>query len=224
MQLLMRGIRSIYQKGLARTTQSVISIAEDAWFDRKFGLETAEIVHVQNLDIGADDKQHSVQYQPTRVRHFRKLMRALKLPTSHVFVDVGCGKGRILIAAAQYGFRHVEGIEISPQLTEVARRNIDIYHRGTGQQANIEVTCSNVLDFNLKRDENVFYLYWPFDRVVMTQFLEKLRSSFRACPREIWLIVNDFQFHDLLDGDQDFDHRDRLIYGGGEFDIYRTTT
>jgi SAM-dependent methyltransferase len=201
--------------------QSVISIAEDVLFDRRHGLETAEIVEVRDLDICDDDKRHCIQYQPTRVRHFRKLMRALQLPTTQVFVDVGCGKGRILVAAAQYGFHRIVGVEISPQLCAAATRNVDIFRRRSGTEAEIEVACLNVLHFDLRNDEGIFYLYWPFDRVTMIGFIEKVRESLHTAPREVWLIVNDFRYQDLFEQDEYFAYRGRIVYGGGEFDIYQ---
>jgi SAM-dependent methyltransferase len=220
MELLSRGIKSLWQKGPTRTLQSMMSITEDAIFDRRHRLETAEIVKVGDLDIDDDDKQHSIQYQPTRVRHFRKLMRALQLPTNQVFVDVGCGKGRMLIAAALYGFEHVVGVEISPRLCETARRNLETFRRQSHSNTKFELVCANVLQFNLNDDEGVFYLYWPFDRSVMVEFVEKVRASVERMPRDVWLIVNDFRYQDVFDADEQFAYRGRIVYGGGEFDVY----
>jgi SAM-dependent methyltransferase len=221
MELLTRGIKSLWRKGPTRTLQSIMSITEDAMFDRRHSLETAEIVKVGDLDIDDADKQHSIQYQPTRVRHFRKLMRALQLPTNQVFVDVGCGKGRMLIAAALHGFERVVGVEISPQLCEIARRNLETFRRQSKLGTEFELVCANVLQFNLNDDEGVFYLYWPFDRSVMVEFVEKVRASIDRKPRNVWLIVNDFRYQDVFDADEDFAYRGRIVYGGGEFDVYQ---
>jgi SAM-dependent methyltransferase len=220
MELLTRGIKSLWQKGPTRTLQSIMSIAEDALFDRRHHLETAKIVKVGDLDIDDEAKQHSIQYQPTRVRHFRKLMRALQLPTNQVFVDVGCGKGRMLIAAALYGFERVVGVEISPQLCETARRNLETFRRHADAKTEFEVVCANVVEFDLCDDEGVFYLYWPFDRSVMVEFVEKVRASIEREPRDVWLIVNDFRYQDVFDADEQFAYRGRIVYGGGEFDVY----
>ena len=220
MRLLTRGIKSLWKKGPTRTMQSIMSITEDAMFDRRHSLDTAKIVKVGDLDIDDEDKQHSIQYQPTRVRHFRILMRALQLPTNQVFVDVGCGKGRMLIAAALYGFERVVGVEISPQLCETARHNLDVFRRHSDAKTEFEVICANVLQFNLNDDEGVFYLYWPFDRSVMIEFVENVRASIERSPRDIWLIVNDFRYQDVFDTDTHFAYRGRTVYGGGEFDVY----
>jgi predicted RNA methylase len=40
------------------------------------------------------------------------------------FIDLGSGKGRTLLLAAEYPFERVIGVEYCPQLNEVARSNI----------------------------------------------------------------------------------------------------
>ena len=171
MGLIKRGIRSLHEKGLTRTAQSVISVVEDALFDRTRRLDTDGIIEPSQLDVPEPDKKHIHKYQPTRIRLFRKLMKSLRLPTNQVFVDVGCGKGRILVAAAEYGFQRIVGVEISPQLSATARRNIDISNCCSGTGTEIEVICGNILEIELRNDEAIFYVYWPFDRWTMEKFV-----------------------------------------------------
>src|SRR6516225_8353137 len=48
------------------------------------------------------------------------------LPIAHeafTFVDIGCGKGRALMVASAFPFRRLVGVEISPELCEIARAN-----------------------------------------------------------------------------------------------------
>jgi predicted RNA methylase len=219
MDLMKRGIRSLREKGIIRTVQSVICVVEDTLFDRTRHLDTNGIIEAAQLDVSEPDKKHIHKYQPTRVRLFRKLMQSMRLPTSQVFVDVGCGKGRILVAAAEYGFERIVGVEISPQLSATARRNIDICRR-SGIRAEIEVHCANILDVELRNDEAIFYLYWPFDRWAMQKLVAMLRASLRANEREMWLIVNNFSYDDFLGQDPDFIQRQRFVYGGGEVEIF----
>ena len=41
-----------------------------------------------------------------------------------VFVDFGCGKGRVLFLAARYRFARIIGVELSERMAEQARRNL----------------------------------------------------------------------------------------------------
>jgi SAM-dependent methyltransferase len=172
------------------------------------------------LDIAEEDKLHSIGYLPTRVRYFRKLTQAQPLPTDFTFIDIGCGKGRILMAAAEYGFRRMIGIDISPRLCEQARRNLETFRRRTATQARFRIECTNVLRTELDHTRQVFYLYRPFDRTVMGGFVHKLKNSLRAAPRKIWMIINQMECRDLLERDGLFLRRRRIVYGAGEFDVY----
>ena len=41
-----------------------------------------------------------------------------------VFLDLGAGKGRMLLAASRYPFRRVIGVELSDRLAAIARSNV----------------------------------------------------------------------------------------------------
>jgi cyclopropane fatty-acyl-phospholipid synthase-like methyltransferase len=55
----------------------------------------------------------------------RALDRLQLDPRDFVFVDLGSGKGRVILRAATRPFRRVEGVEFSEPLHRVALRNID---------------------------------------------------------------------------------------------------
>lgn len=202
--------------------QSCVSVAEDWAFERRYGLNTASVVPVSELDISIDEKKHAVRYKPTRVRYFKKLMNALPLSFDHVFVDVGCGKGRVLLLAARHGFRKSIGLELSPSLCEIAEANIQVFREHHPDMGEIDVHCANVLDHAFTDEESVFFLFWPFDREVTVEFLGILRKSIHRKPREVWLIINEFQFPDLLKDDSDFQFVKQVNYGASEFRIYQT--
>ena len=54
----------------------------------------------------------------------RQLLHGLEISQRDAFMDVGCGKGRMVCVAAQYPFARVVGVEISPELSTVARANV----------------------------------------------------------------------------------------------------
>ncbi len=134
MNLFARSARSLQEKGWRRSWQSVTSVIGDYFFDLIYGTDTAGWVTVDALDITDEDKKHSVRYQPTRVRHVRKLLSELSLPPGRVFVDFGCGKGRVLMVASCYPFQRIVGVEISGRLCDVARRNVLIYQKRAHRQ------------------------------------------------------------------------------------------
>lgn len=104
-------------------------------------------------------------------------MSHIRIPRDGVFVDVGCGKGKILLLAAEYGFERIIGLEISPQLCEIAQQNVDAFRERRPNSASRTVVCTNILDYQFKGDETDCFLYSPFDQTVTSSFMEMLRKS-----------------------------------------------
>jgi hypothetical protein len=64
-------------------------------------------------------------YQPTEPAIFRKMMAILKIDFREFsFIDIGSGKGRVLLMASDYPFRRILGIELLPALHAVAEKNL----------------------------------------------------------------------------------------------------
>lgn len=221
MQILKRTYNSIRDKGLARSFQSVISVIEDSYFEMKYGVSTSKIVKREDLDISEINKEHSEEYKPTRIRHFRLLIRGLNLPEDSVFVDMGSGKGRVLLMASLHNFKRITGIEISSRLCEIARNNIAIFEKSLKRPLHIEVVNENVLQYNIKNDENVFYFYKPFDNYVMEIIIERIIKSIIQNRRKVWLIINNFiPFVDTIENKYKLRTIKKFIYGGTEFAVY----
>jgi 16S rRNA G966 N2-methylase RsmD len=218
--ILKRCIKSIVEKGPKRTFQSIISVIEDLLFEKKYGLNTAANIEVSNLDIKSKDKAHFTCYQPTRVRHFRKLMEFLNLPASNVFVDFGAGKGRVLILASMYNFKRVVGVEISSKLCKTAKDNIAFYKTRSKMSVDVQVVESDVLLYRITDDENVFFFFNPFDSYIMEKILEKIMISLKNTPREAWIIINNSQYDDLIEREK-FEIIEEFKYGGTEFTVIR---
>lgn len=205
-----------------RTMQSCLSVIEDCYFDYRFRLETREELLVKDMDISPKDRQHAEKYKPTRARYFQQLMKSLRPNTEQVFVDVGCGKGRILILAALYGFQKIRGIEISPSLSNIADRNIRAFKARGRESKEIEVHCRSILNYEFQHDETFFFLYSPFDEYITERFLERLKESICEYPRELTLVFNEFRFPVLMVERPMFQLHSTLRYGAADFRIYRT--
>ncbi|HQI39722.1 MAG TPA: class I SAM-dependent methyltransferase [Ignavibacteriaceae bacterium] len=221
MQILKRTYNSIREKGLSRTYQSVISVIEDFYFELKYGISTSKIVRREDLDISEKSKQHSEEYKPTRIRHFRLLIKSLDLPKDSVFVDMGSGKGRVLLMASLNNFKRVTGVELSSQLCEIARENKAKFEKALGKQLPINIVNIDVLEYNVQNDENVFYFYNPFDNYIMERIIERIKQSLIDNPRKIWLIINNFTpFIALIENRYKLLKSKEFIYGGTEFAVY----
>ncbi len=221
MQILNRTYNSIRDKGLSRTFQSVVSVLEDFYFEMKYGISTSRIVKREDLDISAASKEHSQEYKPSRIRHFRLLIKNLNLPENSVFVDMGSGMGRVLLMASLYKFKHITGVEISSRLCEIAGNNIKIFKKKLKRPLYIEIVNVDVLKYRIKNDENVFYFYNPFDNYVMEIIIERVMKSIAENPRKVWFILNNFTpFSDMIENKFKLPAIKKFIYGGTEIAVY----
>jgi SAM-dependent methyltransferase len=131
-RLLARAIYHVNEKDfgyllLGTTANMVCNPILDFIFDAVRGTETRTWVKLKDLTISSTNKDKGVHYQPMRHGPLYRLLKQISFPTDGNFIDVGCGKGKAVLMAMEYGFKHVIGIDFSPELCELARRNVEIY-------------------------------------------------------------------------------------------------
>jgi 16S rRNA G966 N2-methylase RsmD len=86
------------------------------------------------------------------------------------FIDVGSGKGRVLIVAAEYPFRRVMGVEYSAELAAACRDNLERLNIAD----KCEVVVRDAVDFKFPDENMLIFLYNPFDSTILTRVLRHL--------------------------------------------------
>lgn len=125
-------------------------------------------------------------YQPTEPGIFAKMLQELRITfSSFTFVDIGSGKGRTLLMAAELGFNRVIGVELLPELHKIAQRNI-----GTSGKRNIESVCVDAREFQFSSDPLVLYLFNPLPAAALSQLVENLRASLEQHPRDVRIVYH----------------------------------
>src|SRR5205823_12547218 len=119
-------------------------------------------------------------------RPLKEVLKSLKLPQDSILVDMGCGKGKALLVASELDIKRAIGIELSKELCEIAERNVEAFRKRALVRADIRIIHSDVLNYVIGEDENVFFLFNPFDEVIIGRILDKLSLSLLAHPRKIW--------------------------------------
>lgn len=213
-------VQSVQEKGLLRTLKIAYNVFVDLGFDWRHGTETTRWVAVESFDTPSRNKTHAVHYQASKVRPLKQLLHRLELPTDGAFIDLGCGKGRVLLLASQAGFKRVGGVEFCSRLCTQARSNVVLFRRRFPKAAPIEVVETDAASHQFRGDETVFYLYNPFHEVVLAQTLRNLARSLREFPRQIWVIYNTPVHHDTILQSGYFGRHERLEIGGTEFRVY----
>jgi SAM-dependent methyltransferase len=137
----------------------------------------------------------ALSYQATRFAHLEPMMEHLALGPDDVFVDYGCGKGRIVCYVALQGIvRKVVGVELRQELAEYARARIREIRPATP----IEIVHQDAATYT-SRDGTVFYLFNPFGQITLQRVLRNIHDSIEANPRPVRIVYNNCVHGDCLD-------------------------
>jgi SAM-dependent methyltransferase len=140
-----------------------------------------------DLRIRSAHVKRGLNYAPSRKDVFGEAIKSLQIHfEDYVFIDLGSGKGQVLLLAAHYAFRRVIGVEYSETLTGIALANVRAATGLTCQS--VECICEDARDVDLPHDRAVLYLYHPFEGKVMDKVVRKIEQSLRAVPRDMWII------------------------------------
>ena len=150
----------------------------DRSFDRRHGTDTGGMVPTKDLDI--DDlatKWQSNLYLGSPDRVTRHLIRSLAInPVDYTFIDYGSGKGRVLFTAAEFPFKKVIGVEISPTLHEAAEKN-QLLYVGEMLCSEISLWCGDAREFKLPEGNLILHMYHPFGPDILKQVLQLIQDS-----------------------------------------------
>jgi len=221
MHLIVKVLESLRKEGVLKTLRTAGRIIADYTFDWKYGTDTMQRVDVESFDTDSGQKIHAQRYQASMAHPLLNLFRILRLPADGVFVDLGSGKGRVLLIASRLGFKRVVGIEFCAQLCRQARKNAELFLKKYPSIAPIEVIESDVTCYDFRGDENIFFLYNPFDSVVLERVLSNITRSVQKAPRDIWLIYNNPVHHRVVQNNAAFAQYIKYDIEGEIFHVYR---
>lgn len=178
-------LRSIRAHGLAYCLREIVS---DLWFDLRNGTRT---FLPQELDLTQAPERvraDAVQYQAASSRLVRRLLNLVPRESrGALFVDMGCGKGRVLLLAAQSGFRTLIGLEMEPGLAAACEQNLSrsgIRLRGVDSRCEI---CDAAM-FEFPKGPIVAFLYNPFRGETLRRVVANLGRRARVDPETVWVI------------------------------------
>jgi SAM-dependent methyltransferase len=139
-------------------------------------------------------------YQPTDPAVFHEMLTQLPLDVSQfTFLDLGSGKGRTLLLAADYPFAQIVGVELLPKLHRIAVDNIGVYQSIAQRCFAIESICGDARDFTFPPAPTVLYLFNPFLKSTLEQVLRRLEQSLRQHPRPVVVLYHNPQLTSVLE-------------------------
>jgi SAM-dependent methyltransferase len=159
----------------------------DAEFDAMHGTDTAGSVEPGNLGIAnAESSRLAIRYLPSPLRVTSWMLDRVGIEfRDYSFVDLGCGKGRVLLIAAQRPFRSVVGVEISAELAAIARLNVERFKPPSEQIRAIRVETTDVRQFTMPAGNLLIHMYHPFDPAISAAVFTRLAEVREMPPRRV---------------------------------------
>jgi|GEM_PF-2063364 len=150
-------------------------------FDVKYGVDTSGLVDGRDLHSGHQNDRFITAYfgvPPSRLINALELWQRTNQRTTsqYRFVDVGCGKGRALLLASQFGFRDVFGIELQPDLAQIASENVQRWREQSDVSMELSILCGDGPSLlpQLLTGPVLIYLYNPFRAPVLRALLDSI--------------------------------------------------
>jgi SAM-dependent methyltransferase len=190
-------------------------------FDRKYRVSTRGRISTDRLQLRGPNAAQAIQYVPTHPKAARLMLEALPIQdfSQYTFIDLGSGKGRMLFRAAEYPFKRIVGVELSPELNEMARANIASYTNPRQRCTDITSVNQDAGSFVVPDEPLVVYLFFPFRQSVMEQVLSNVAQSLQRAPRDVLIAYMNPELAHLIDSHPSF----QRISRGTFFIIYRST-
>lgn len=157
------------------------------WFAAKWGRHTDS----------AEQDQYRFLYEPASWLILRIALRGLPPVRGDAFIDIGCGKGRVLLQAATYPFRRVIGLDRSEHMLEVAARALD-RNRGRLVCHRVELINADIRDYEIPIDVGVVFTF-PWEGALGDVILDKVTALADARGAPVLFIYYLPREHDVVD-------------------------
>jgi len=164
----------------------------------KYGANTFIPVELKDLTITNGDKKKASRYEAVSFYMLEKLLSAFqKVSGLASVIDLGSGKGRVLMVAPHFGFTDITGIDFAKELCEQAIANMKEKQKYF-PWIKWQVIHENVEDYDIRSQDSVFFMFNPFTEIVLKRFLEKIDQSCHKFPRSIYFLYASPQYQQLL--------------------------
>jgi hypothetical protein len=160
------------------------------YFDWRHRVQTTGEVLIPEMDTVTKDTAHAGFYYPSHPRSGRRILSLLPIEnhSEYTFIDLGSGKGLMLLLAAEHPYRAVRGVEFSRKLHAVASQNITSYRNPRQKCFDVESVNVDAREYEFPLTPLVVYLFNPFRHELLRQVLKNLDDSIAAHPRDVLVV------------------------------------
>ncbi len=168
------------------------------------GLDTAGLIRGSQLATGHPHDIYNTAYYGTAPSLFRNVLdRWRSTPGTHpveacTFIDLGSGKGRVILLASELPFRQCVGVELNRSLHEIACVNIERWQAAGKAVSPLQPLCIDATSYTFPSTPCVVYLFNPFTTVVFERLLTAIATAFANRPNELDLLYVNAEYAALL--------------------------
>lgn len=128
-------------------------------------------------------------YDPSPWRTLSRSLRLVRLrPQTFTFIDIGCGKGKVLLSALRLPFEHIVGVEFSPALCRIAEQNVASARFIFRKCWSVQIVCCDAARYAIPDSPAILFFYNPFPLDTLKAILGNVVASYRKIPRPVFLI------------------------------------
>jgi len=158
-------------------------------YDWRHNVDTCGDADLDGLTISGGNAGHGVFYHPSHPKFLSQVLSSLDIEyEKFTFVDLGSGKGRVLLVASEFPFREIVGVEFARELHEIASANLTQYKSSSQKCRRILCLHQDALDYRFPLTPLVLYLCNPFRPAVLVPVLQNLQASLDSHPRDALLL------------------------------------
>jgi SAM-dependent methyltransferase len=127
----------------------------------------------------------------------RRVVRRLRLGPQDVFLDIGCGAGRVACLVARSSISRVIGLDLDTRMVELATANAAGLR---GRKSPIEIVHADATEFEVPDDVTWVYMHNPFGGEVMDAALRRMLASMDRRQRRMRLVYINPKEHEVVVG------------------------
>ena len=161
-------------------------------FDALYATDTGQLIPATALRTGTPADRFVTAYYAVAPSIFRALLELWQHHAAppftldrYSFLDIGAGKGRAVLLAAENPFVEVIGVELNPILVQVARINLASVAALGDRLAPMRLVEADALTIDLPPTPTVVFLFHPFEAPAMHRLLQRIDAQFRTRPGQL---------------------------------------
>lgn len=198
-------LESIQRRGFVFTIKLILW---ELLFDTFYKVDTFSIAELDTLGLDEKSVAHGRRYQASNyyllIHAFKKIKELMEEQWKQSsLIDIGSGKGRVLLLGALEGIPRLTGLEIADDLNRVARRNIQTMAKKKNVSVDqFELITGDAASTPIPDHVTIVYLANPFDDTIMNEVLNQIEMTAERHPREILIVYMTPLHSEVFKGDR----------------------